>query len=168
MGFKFAVGDRVRIVNPDSMAHWTQHRLFTAESRGTILECRGDGVDEPYFYAVQWDNADLGEWFVLESEIALDDGFLDAPLTDAIDRCIAGEIVIRVDSEEEKRELMAFAESNNKMSEGCSPKTWEEYKYTIRAAYSDKITFSGSTRGLPVVPFSSIQELGFPDLGDLL
>lgn len=167
MGFKFAVGDRVRIVNPDSMAYWTQHSLFTTESRGIILNCRGDGVDEPYFYAVQWDNADLGEWCVLEDEITLDDGLLGVYLADTVDRCIAGEIVIRVDSEEEKRELMAFAESNNKMSEGCSSITWKEYKYAV-SNDPFRMTFSRSNSRLPVVPFPSIQEFGFPDLDDLL
>lgn len=167
MDFKFAVGDRVRIIDPDNMCDWSKHGRFTTESRGTILRCRSEG-DYDRYYAVQWDDVDLGEWCVAEAEIALDDSIYNTLLADAVDRCIAGEIVIRVDSEEEKGDLMAFAVRNGKIGEGISPATWEHYRYAVKEAYGERITFSHGDRSLPVVPFSSIQAITLPDLYDLL
>lgn len=160
MDFKFAVGDRVRIIDPDNMREWSYNELFTTESCGTILRCRDDGDDDRY-YPVQWDDVDLGEWCVAESEITLESpalttGYDADALAAAIRDCLCGAVTIRVDSRDEKAFLVDFASSMGLMEENCSADSWTDYRFTTESS-SRKLTFSLSQGKGSVVPLSSFE-----------
>ena len=82
------------------------------------------------------------------------------PIEEALARCMEGEFLIEVNSEEEKRQLIELAHQFGYGTGGCRPQSYNEYPYMKKSEGRDHsfdfaILQIGSRRG-NTISFSSI------------
>ena len=59
------------------------------------------------------------------------------PIEEALARCMEGEIMIEVDSEEEKRQLIELAHQFGYGTGGCRPQSYNDYPYMKKSEGRD-------------------------------
>ena len=82
------------------------------------------------------------------------------PIEEGLARCMEGEFMIEVNSEEEKRQLIELAHQFGYGTGGCRPWSYKEFPYLKAGGYQDNsfdfASLRTGSKRVNSIPFSSI------------